>query len=203
MTPEQNNSIEPLPAEPDWHAFPVSEVFKRLETRNEGLSQEAAAERLAQYGPNELQAARHISPWEILFEQFKNVLIIILIIATALSAFLGEGVDAVAIAVIVLFVVGLGFVLEYRAERASEALRQMAAPTATVLRNDEEEEIAANEVVPGDVIILRAGDKIPADARLIEAINLQVEEAALTGESMPVEKHTQAIVNGSLAVVDR
>src|SRR5688500_19543471 len=158
MTPEQNNSIEPLPAEPDWHAFPVSEVFKRLETRNEGLSQEAAALRLGQYGPNELQAARHISPWEILFEQFKNVLIIILIIATALSAFLGEGVDAVAIAVIVLFAVGLGFVQEYRAERAIEALRQMAAPTAAVLRDGEAEEIPAREGVSGEMMVVRADD---------------------------------------------
>jgi P-type Ca2+ transporter type 2C len=206
MTLENNGKVkasQPMEQEQEWHALEVEEALKSLESQEEGLTSEVAAQRLAQYGPNELQAARHISPWEILFEQFKNVLIIILIIATALSAFLGEGVDAVAIAVIVLFAVGLGFVQEYRAERAIEALRQMAAPTATVLRNDEEEEIAANEVVPGDVIILRAGDKIPADARLIEAINLQVEEAALTGESMPVEKHTQAIVNGSLAVGDR
>src|SRR5688572_4119750 len=203
MTLENNGKVRTPQQEHEWHAPEVEEIFQRLEAKDEGLDSAVAAQRLAQYGPNELQAARHISPWEILFEQFKNVLIIILIIATALSAFLGEGVDAVAIAVIVLFAVGLGFVQEYRAERAIEALRQMAAPTATVLRNDEEEEIAANEVVPGDVIILRAGDKIPADARLIEAINLQVEEAALTGESMPVEKHTQAIVNGSLAVGDR
>ncbi|HET9590444.1 MAG TPA: cation-translocating P-type ATPase [Anaerolineales bacterium] len=192
-------------AQQDWHTLSVEEVFEHLETQEEGLAPEVAAERLARHGPNELQAARHISPWEILFEQFKNVLIIILLIATALSAFLGEGVDAIAIAVIVLFAVGLGFIQEYRAERAIEALRQMAAPTATVVRKGQEEEIPAREVVPGDVIILRAGDKIPADARLIEAINLQVEEAALTGESVPVEKHTQPILNGngSLAVGDR
>ena len=187
----------------EWHALHVEEVFKRLKTQEEGLKPDVAAQRLTEYGPNELQAAHHISPWEILFEQFKNVLIIILIIATALSAFLGEGVDAIAIAVIVLFAVGLGFVQEYRAERAIEALRQMAAPTATVLRNGEEEEIPAREVVPGDVMLLSPGDKIPADARLIEAINLQVEEAALTGESVPVEKHIQPISGGSLAVGDR
>src|SRR6185503_14156238 len=140
-------------------------------------------------GPNELQAAHRISPWALLIEQFKNVLIIILLIATAVSALLGEGVDAIAIAVIVLFAVGLGFIQEYRAERAIEALRQMAAPTATVIRDGEENEVAAREVVPGDITLLRAGDKVPADARLVEAINLQVEEAALTGESVPVEKH--------------
>ena len=205
MTSEQNNGLEPLPVEPDWYTLPVSEVFKHLDAQNEGLSPDAAAERLARYGPNELQAARHISPWEILVEQFKNVLIIILLIATALSAFLGEGVDAIAILVIVIFAVVLGFVQEYRAERAIEALKEMAAPTAAVLRNGEEEEIPAREVVPGDVMILRAGDKIPSDARLIESINLQVEEAALTGESLPVEKHIQPITpsNGPLAVGDR
>ena len=96
--------------------------------------------------------------------------------------------EAIAIAVIVLFAVLLGFVQEYRAERAIEALRQMAAPTATALRDGEEVEIPARELVPGDVVLLRAGDKIPADARLIEAVNLQIEEAALTGESVPVGK---------------
>jgi Ca2+-transporting ATPase len=197
--PHENESS----AQQEWHTLKVEEVFEHLVAQEEGLTREEATQRLAHYGPNELQAARHISPWEILFEQFKNVLIIILIIATALSAFLGEGVDAIAIAVIVLFAVGLGFVQEYRAERAIEALRQMAAPTAAVLRDGEEDEIPAREVVPGDVMILRAGDKIPADARLIEAINLQVEEAALTGESMPVEKHTQPIINGPLTVGDR
>jgi Ca2+-transporting ATPase len=113
MTLENNGKVkasQPMEQEQEWHALEVEEALKSLESQEEGLTSEVAAQRLAQYGPNELQAARHISPWEILFEQFKNVLIIILIIATALSAFLGEGVDAVAIAVIVLFAVGLGFV---------------------------------------------------------------------------------------------
>ena len=120
-----------------------------------------------------------------------------------LSAFLGHGIEAVAIAVIVLFAVLLGFVQEYRAEKAIEALRQMAAPTATVLRDGEEMELAARDIVPGDVTFLHAGDKIPADVRLLEAINLQVEEAALTGESVPVEKQVAAIATADLALGDR
>ena len=100
-----------------------------------------------------------LSPWALLFEQFKNVLIVILLIAVGLSAFLGHGVEAIAIAVIVLFAVLLGFVQEYRAERAIEALRQMAAPTATVLRDGEEVDVPARDLVPGDVILLRAGDR--------------------------------------------
>ncbi len=192
------------PATPAWHTRPVQEVIEQLSTHGEdGLSSAEAARRLAEHGPNELQAARHISAWSILVEQFKNVLIIILLIATALSAFLGEGIDAIAIAVIVLFAVILGFVQEYRAERAIEALKQMAAPTAAALRDGREIEIPARELVPGDIILLRAGDKVPADSRLIEAVNLQAEEAALTGESVPVEKHTAPLANDELSPGDR
>jgi Ca2+-transporting ATPase len=168
-----------------------------------GLTGAEAARRLAEHGPNELQAAHRVSPWTLLAEQFKNVLIIILLLATTLSAFLGHGVEAIVIGVIVLFAVLLGFVQEFRAERAIEALRQMAAPTATVLRDGVETELPARELVPGDVILLRAGDKVPADARLTEAINLQIEEAALTGESVPVEKNTAPLAPAELAVGDR
>jgi Ca2+-transporting ATPase len=188
----------------DWYQQETDVVLRQLDTSFEaGLCSEEAARRLAEYGPNELQAAERISPWHILLQQFKNVLIIILLIATALSAFLGHGIEAIAIAVIVLFAVLLGFVQEYRAEKAIEALRQMAAPTATILRDGEEVELPASEIVPGDITLLRAGDKIPADVRLIEAINLQVEEAALTGESMPVEKQTVPISGANLALGDR
>lgn len=186
-----------------WHTLSGEAAFAHLQTTPTGLSTEEATRRLAQYGPNELRAAHTISPWALLFEQFKNVLIIILLVAVGLSAFLGHSLEAIAIAVIVLFAVLLGFVQEYRAERAIEALRQMAAPTATVLREGQEVEIPAQDLVPGDVIILRTGDKIPADARLIEAINLQIEEAALTGESVPVEKQVAPLPNGDLAVAER
>src|SRR3989304_1077326 len=156
---------------PNWNALSTTEVLDRLRSPPSGLTGAEAARRLAEHGPNELQAAHRISPWTLLFEQFKNVLIVILLVATVLSAFLGHGVEAIAITVIVLFAVVLGFVQEYRAERAIEALRQMAAPTATVLRDGDEVEIPARELAPGDVILLRAGDRIPADARLIEAVN--------------------------------
>jgi Ca2+-transporting ATPase len=186
-----------------WHTLPVEDVFSLLESNPAGLTSAEAARRLAQYGPNELQETRRISPWAILLEQFKNILIIILLIAVGLSAILGHGVEAIAITVIVLFAVGLGFIQEYRAERAIEALRQMAAPTATVLRDGDDVELPARNLVPGDVILLEAGDRVPADARLIEAINLQVEEAALTGESVPVEKHTAPLADPRLGVGDR
>jgi Ca2+-transporting ATPase len=160
-------------------------------------------ERQAQYGPNELRAAGRVTPLHILASQFKNVFIVILLVATALSAVLGHGLESAAIGVIVLFAVLLGFVQEYRAERAIEALHRMAAPTATVLRHGREVEIPARELVPGDVFLLKAGDKVPADARLLESVNLRIEEAALTGESVPSEKEVQALEGADLPVGDR
>ncbi|MDW8327369.1 MAG: cation-translocating P-type ATPase [Anaerolineales bacterium] len=185
-----NPNVVSSPAREAWHSRPVDAVAQQLGTDlRRGLSRDEVARRLAEYGPNELQAAQRVLPWQLLLEQFKNVLIIILLIAAGLSAFLGENpVEPIVISVIVLFAVLLGFIQEYRAERAIEALRKMAAPTATVIRDGEELKVPARELVPGDLILLHAGDKVPADARLIEAVNLQIEEAALTGESVPVEK---------------
>lgn len=186
-----------------WHSLPVQECLDRLHSVRSGLTRAEAERRLQEHGPNELQGARHASPWSLLLEQFRNVLIIILLIAVALSAALGEGVEASAITVIVLFAVLLGFVQEYRAERSMEALREMAAPTGTVIRDHEEIKIPARELVPGDLILLSAGDRVPADARLIETVNLRADEAPLTGESTAVEKQTAPTPNGELAVGDR
>jgi Ca2+-transporting ATPase len=187
---------------PLWHTLPCEVVFSDLNSTPAGLAGSEADQRLAQYGPNELQASQGISPWAIFLEQFKNILILILLAATVASAFLGHAVEAIAITVIVLFAVVLGFVQEYRAERAIEALRKMAAPTANALRDGKEVALPARDLVPGDVFLLRAGDKVPADSRLFEAVNLQVEEAPLTGESVPIEKHA-APINGELTIGDR
>lgn len=181
----------------------VESVCSLLDTTPAGLTHAAAAGRLAAYGPNELQATHRISPWAVFVEQFKNVLIIILLVAALLSAFLGHGVEAVAITVIVLFAALLGFAQEYRAERAIEALRQMAAPEASVLRDGSETKVPARDLVPGDVVLLRAGDRMPADLRLLEAVNLQMEEAALTGESVAVEKSAEALDDPDLALGER
>src|SRR5262245_21060974 len=159
-----------------WHRLTVEQSFERLHSNPGGLSSNEAAKRLQQFGPNELQAQQRVSAWAILLEQFKNVLIIILLLATTLSAFLGHGVEAIAITVIVLFAVVLGFIQEFRAERAIEALREMAAPAATVIRDGREERVPARDLVPGDVIMLSTGDRVPADARLTKAVNLQTVE---------------------------
>lgn len=186
-----------------WHTLTVEASFARLKSTPDGLTAAEAARRLDRFGPNELQTSGRVSPWAILLEQFKNVLIIILLFATALSAFLGHGVEAIAITVIVLFAVVLGFVQEYRAERAIEALREMAAPAATVIRDGRERHVVARDLVPGDIIVLATGDKVPADVRLTGAVNLQTIEAALTGESTPVEKHTGPLEDERLPTGDR
>jgi Ca2+-transporting ATPase len=186
-----------------WHTRSIDAVFSELSSVPKGLAKSEAARRLEQYGPNELQAAAHVSAWKVLLEQFKNVLILILLVATAVSAFLGHGVETIAIAVIVLFAVVLGFIQEFRAERAIEALREMAAPTVLVIRDGQEVDIAARDVVPGDVMVLQAGDKVAADARLVNSVNLQVEEAALTGESVPVQKETEPLAQDDLELGDR
>ncbi len=192
-----------LISSPPWHTLSAEKVFSHLTVPHHGLTSAEALRRFSEYGPNELQAGHGVSPWTILLEQFKNVLIIILLLATVISVFLGHGIEAVAIACIVLFAVLLGFVQEHRAERAIEALRKMAAPTATVFRDGQEVEVAARELVPGDVVLLQTGDRIPADLRLVEAVNMQVDEAALTGESVPVEKATGVLEDPELALGDR
>ncbi len=185
-----------------WYNLKAREVINALKSDSNGLSQNEVEKRLAEFGPNELIKKEKISPWVIFLEQFKSFLIVILLIAVVLSAILGEVADAILIAVIVVFAAGLGFVQEYRAERAMEALKKMAAPTASVLRNGEEMEIAARELVPGDIILLAVGDRIPADARLVEAVNLRTDEAPLTGESVPIEK-TDETLEGDVEVGDR
>ena len=175
------------------HYKKIQEVFKELKTREKGLSQAEAEERLIQHGLNEIKEAKKISPLEIFFAQFKSIVVWILIVATIISAFLKEYVDAIVILVILILIAVLGFIQEYRAERSIEALKKLASLKATVLRDAQKKEIDAKQIVPGDIIILETGDKVPADARLIEAFNLQTHESALTGESQPVKKHTNEL----------
>jgi Ca2+-transporting ATPase len=188
--------------EQQWYQREADDALSSLNSGRDGLEPPEARKRLGRYGANELAEKKAVSPWALFLEQFKSFLIIILIIAVVLSAVLGEVADAVIIGIIILFASGLGFFQEYRAERAMEALRRMAAPTASVRREGKEVEIPARELVPGDIIILRTGDKIAADARLIEAVNLKTSEAPLTGESTPVEKK-DGVIGGEAPVADR
>jgi Ca2+-transporting ATPase len=186
-----------------WHTLAAAEVQARLRTGPVGLTAAEAAERLARHGPNELQSLGRESAWRTLLSQFQNVLILILLAGTVLSAALGHTLEAAVITVIVLFAVLLGFIQEYRAGRALEALRRLAAPAAHVLRDGHEVTVPSREVVPGDLVLLRAGDRVPADARVVQAVTLSADEAALTGESTAVEKSVAALADPRLPLGDR
>ena len=177
-----------------WHTSEAAEVLRALGTdAASGLSNEEAARRLEERGTNELEDRGTRSPWAILWEQFTSTMIVILIVAALASALLGDYEDAIAIAIIVVLNAALGFGQEYRAERAMAALQHLSAPRVKVRREDRVREISARELVPGDVVLLEAGNLVPADGRLLDAANLRVQEAALTGESEPVEKYPAAL----------
>ena len=177
-----------------YYALETDEVLKSLQTSQEGLSEEEAKRRLEEFGPNELREEKRVTPFSIFLNQFKGILVIILIISALISGFiLRELVDTVVILAIVIMNATLGFYQEYRAEKAVEALKRMVAPMARVIRGNRERLIPSKELVIGDIIVLEAGDRIPADARLLEAVVLKVDEAPLTGESNPVTKGTESL----------
>jgi len=176
-----------------WHSMKIEEALHALNVKLGGLSSEDAQKRLQEYGPNELKKEKRKSHILLFLEQFKNILIIILLIATGLSLALGEVHDAIVIISIVIVSAVLGFAQEHRAEKALEALKKMTAPTALVLRDSKETQIQARDIVPGDILLFSTGDKVAADARIIETINLKVDEAPLTGESHPVDKDSKPV----------
>lgn len=153
-----------------------------------GLSQKEAEARLSEYGYNEISQTKKITAISIFLSQFKDFMVMVLLVATLISFLLGETVDAIAIVTIVIMNAILGFIQEYRTEKSLEALKELSAPHAIVIRDGQEKEIQAREIVPGDLIVLEAGDIVPADCLLIEGVNIQVNESILTGESVPVEK---------------
>jgi Ca2+-transporting ATPase len=178
----------------NWHTLTTDEAVQQLETSPEsGLSSADAAKRLARFGANELKEKRARSPWRMLLDQFSDFMIIVLIIAAIISGYVGGVEDTVVIIVIVVLNAVIGFVQEYRAQRAMAALKRMAAASARVLRDGRIETISAAELVPGDLVLLEAGNVVPADLRIFETARLKIDESALTGESVAVEKNTAAI----------
>ncbi len=186
-----------------WFSMDAGEVVAALATDlATGLDPGEVQQRLTRHGPNLLVQEEKASPWKLFYAQFKSVLMVILIVATLLSSLVGEYVDAGIIFIIIMFCAVLGFFQEYRAERALDALKNMLAPTITVLRGGIEQDVPSRDLVPGDVLVLEAGDRIPADARLVEVHSLQCDEASLTGESLPVAKDLTA-PEGDAAIGDR
>ena len=170
------------------HSKTIEQTLKELNTSDKGISEEDAHDRLKDHGLNEITEGKRVSPWEIFFRQFKSIVIWVLIFATGISAFLGEYIDAAVICAIIILIAVLGFVHEYGAEKGIESLKKIVSLKAIVLRGGKKREIDAKQLVPGDVILLETGDKAPADARLIEVFNLKTQEAALTGESIPINQ---------------
>ncbi len=153
-----------------------------------GLSEQQATERLAQYGPNKLAEGKRVGPLKIFFDQFKNIMVLVLLIAAVISGLTHDLTDSFVILAIALINAVIGFLQEYRADQAMAALKKLSQPLAKVVRAGKVLEIPSEDLVPGDIILIEAGSRIPADARIIEAASLKIEESSLTGESLPVEK---------------
>jgi Ca2+-transporting ATPase len=187
-----------------WHTITTDETLKLLKTTNQGGLTSAEAEaRLETYGYNQLDEAPPTTIWQMLWEQFNNFVIILLIVAAVTSALLGDWVEAAAIMAIVLLNAALGIIQERRAEEALAALKELAAPEANTLRDGRRLTIPARDLVPGDIVYLEAGNFIPADVRLTEAVNLRIDEAALTGESVPVQKEANITLEPDAPLGDR
>ncbi len=204
-----NKEVKSLPVDSEqpeiiWHALTAEDVAAKLETKVEqGLSSEIAQERLEKYGPNQLAEKPRPSFIALVLAQLKSFVVILLIVASIISAILGEWVDAAAILTIVVLNAILGVVQESRAEEALAALKKMAAPDSHVLRDGKRVIVPSAQLVPGDIVFLEAGNFVPADLRLIESVNLRVDEAALTGESVPVQKNATLVASEQSSLGDR
>lgn len=186
----------------NWHTLDVEEALKKLGSSLEGLTEEEAERRLRVYGPNTVEARRK-SPLRIFASQFANPLIIILVAASIISALLGEVVDFLLITVVVILMGVMGFAQEYKAEKTLAALKKLASPTAKVLRGGVIKVVEASRLVPGDIVLLDEGDRVPADLRLISSDNLEVDESSLTGESTPVLKDHSKILPDDTPLAER
>lgn len=188
----------------DWYTYRPNQVVEELNSNEEhGLSTTDAAGRLADYGTNELAGQEGRSPWRILLEQLSGVMILILFVAALISIFLGDYYDAVAILLIIVLNAALGFRQDYKAERSMAALKKLSVPIVKVKRGGRILEIPSADLVPGDIVLLETGNLVPADGRVLQSVNLRVEEAALTGESVAIEKESELVYESKRAIGDR
>lgn len=181
----------------------IKEIYEELNTSPDGLSSEEATNRLQQYGQNTLKAAKKVSLLYLLFRQIKDPLIYILLAAALVTILIHEYVDTAVIMTVIIINTVVGFLQEYKAEKAVESLKKLAAPKATAIRNGNDKKIDAKELVPGDIVTLSSGNKVPADVRIIKAKQLSINESMLTGESKPVEKMIDMIGEENIALADQ
>jgi len=187
-----------------WHALSKQELIRLLQTDPvKGLTASEAAKRLNKWGKNQLPTQKGPTIWQMFLGQFRDVMVMVLLAATVISMVLGEYVDALTIIAIIILNSVLGLYQEYRAERSLERLKELAAPQATIIRNGVSLTIAADTLVPGDIVKMSQGDRVPADLRLLESVGLEVDESALTGESVPVPKDHEALPAAGVLVGDR
>ncbi len=186
----------------DWHSMEKKQLLESLKSNEKGLSREEAERRLEEFGPNELVERKGVTALQVFLRQFKDIFVIMLLIAIGISVAINELPDAATIGAIVFLNAIVGFFNEYRSEKAMEAMKQLTAPQARVMRNGTEQLIPSREVVPGDIVLLEAGDRIPADARLLQVVDLKTDEAVLTGESTAVDKK-DVVLDPKTAVADR
>ncbi len=204
MSIEKPNSPTKDQPRINWHALTSDQIIRQLATPPEtGLSSEEAARRLETYGPNQLTEAPGVTFWQMLLDQFNNFVVIMLIVAAVISALLGDWIESAAILTIVILNATLGVIQEQRAEQALAALKKLAAPDAKVMRDGQRQSVPSMQLVPGDIVLLEAGNYVPADIRLLEAANLRIEEAALTGESVPVQKDANIRLEADIPLGDR
>lgn len=187
----------------NWHTSTIEDIFKELQSGHDGLSKEEAVKRIQQYGPNQLQEKKKKPVWLLFAMQFKDIMILILMLAAVISAVVGDVKDMIVILVIVFINAIVGFIQEYRAEKAIDALKKMSAANVRVRRNSRVEQIPAAEIVPGDVVLLEAGDMVGADIRIMESHALKIEEASLTGESQAVDKSPNPLQQEDVPLGDR
>ena len=187
-----------------WYALPLAEAFQRQQTDvAKGLTQTEAARRLAQYGRNTLAQAHQRSTLAIFLAQFQSLIVALLVVATVIAFAMGDNIEAIAILFVIILNAGIGFFTEWKAEQALSALQKQTVPVAHAIREGVESEIPAAELVPGDLVVLVAGARVPADGRIVESVRLQIEEAALTGESLPVTKTSELLQDKGAALGDR
>jgi Ca2+-transporting ATPase len=187
----------------NWHQQEIGEILESLGSSPAGLTSAEAEKRLAEYGPNELTEKKKRPAFLLFLDQFRDFMILVLIAAAIISGIIGELSDTIAIIIIVILNSTVGFVQEYRAEKAIEALKEMASPLSTVIRDGLPREIPSPMLVPGDIVVLEAGNIVPADMRLMDVSHLKIEEAALTGESAAIEKHVEKLQEEIIPIGDR
>ncbi len=204
MSAKKTVAIEKKQSRLDWHSLSADDIARQLATPIEsGLDSREAAQRREMYGPNQIAALPRPTFLQLLLAQFNNFIVLLLIAAASISGLLGEWIEAVAILAIVVLNATLGVIQDRRAEEALAALKKLAAPEAQVLRDGSRRAIPGPDIVPGDIVFIEAGNFVPADLRLVEAVNLRLEEAALTGESVPVQKDANIRLEANVPIGDR